>query len=140
MRWADVIPAACTALEADTALMAALGAGALIEATTARRLVRAPSVSWFLVADPEGELWEPVLVQWDLVTASWAAMATIEARVRAVLHHDTPTVLGGVTMWSQVVDARTVPIETEKDPNLVHRQLDVRFTALRSKYVVVATP
>lgn len=133
MRWDQVIPAVVALLRADAARPAALERTAIHEARDATA-VTVPGLTWYMVSDIEEEVWNPILTQWDVFARDWAEMAVLEGWIRGLLHADLPQVIGGIRMWTQLVDARTLPVPEDMNPGLVHRQLDIRLTAARSKY------
>lgn len=137
MTWDEVIPAVLSELRGDSPQPVAWDPDKAVRAAQDSVALSIPSVTWFMVADTELELWNPILVQWDIYAASWAQAASIESWLRDWLHHDLPTTFGSVDVWSELVDVRTGDAPAGTNPGLVHRQLDVRFTALRSKYAAI---
>ncbi len=133
MRWDQVIPAVVAYLRDDAGRPAALDRKAIDSATDARPTT-VPGLTWYMVADTEGEVWNPILSQWDFFARTWEEMAELEGWFRALVHANLPRVIGGIRMWTELVDARTLPVPKEMNPGLVHRQLDVRLTVARSKY------
>ena len=137
MRWDSVIAAAVAALEADAALVAALGGTAAIDDAYAIRDLVIPSVTWTLVSDVEGESLDRIVVQWDIwarpdgVNSARRNAATIERRIRHVLHADVFRTLGGIYMATLYEDGRD---HGDPDPEVVHRSVDIRFEPVREKY------
>lgn len=126
MREDDVVTAFVAALEADAALIAALG-GEFIFRAGANREPQIPSVEWDLVANTEEENLEPLLFQFDIWARGYAQFVTIAQRVRTVLRPDPgkgSTTLGGIPMLIEFVDGRSHP---DPEPGVVHRSLDIRF-------------
>lgn len=136
MRWKEVIDAAAVALNADTALTAVIGVDRIWpEGET--RPVQFDSIEWSIISDFEEEVWNPILVQWDIRTlrtpyfSAHERAALVEARLRLKLHREVPYVLNGVYMSTELDDARTIGTA---EPTQYHRQVDIRFTPLRAKY------
>ena len=139
MRWDAVLTAAVAALKADAALVTALGGARVYDSRAPRDLV-IPSVTWTLVSDVEEEVWERIVVQFDIWSRPSIApaidartrAATIERRVRRVLHSDVFRALGGVVMATLFQEGRD---HDDPDPEVVHRSVDFRFEPFREKYV-----
>jgi hypothetical protein len=88
-------------------------------------------MEWSAIGDTEGELYNPVLIQFDLFTESSALMVEAEVALRRLLHHDLPVELGGVGLWSQFQARREIP-DTPK--GILGVSQDYLFTPLRTKY------
>lgn len=128
MKWDDAVRAAVAALEGDSELTTALG-GSHIYRAGAKRAPQIPSVEWLVVMAGTTELTEPVTVQFDVWARGYSQALTIEARVRAVLHSDTPTTYGGLTLWSRYTDSRD---HQDPEPGVAHRSLDFVLEPARS--------
>lgn len=121
--------AAVAALNADSALTSALG-GQHVYPASAARPHRVPSVEWFVVFDRYEESLNPIVIQFDYWAGSMGQAATIEARIRAVLHSDMRRQFGGVDAATLYDDSRTHDHPT---PGVVHRSLDFRFEPVRER-------
>ena len=131
MMWDQVIPDWLDLLEADAALLAALG-GSHIYPAQASRPVGIPSVEWFMVSDIEEENFNPFIVQVDIWARGVPKAATIEKRIRLLTHRDTARELGGHRMWTRYLESRQHDYPAEA--GVVHRSMDFLFEPLRLKY------
>jgi hypothetical protein len=138
MMWHLVIPAWVALLEADTALVAALGGAGRIYPAQAATAVRIPSVEYLMVSDMEQELFNPILLQVDYWVKGINRAATIERHIRRLTHRDTARELGGMRLWTQYIDSRT--LEYRAEVGVTHRSMDFRFTPLRAKYHRTTAP
>jgi hypothetical protein len=91
-----------------------------------------PLLEHSLVGDAEDELWNPIVVQWDIWTTSAADTLTAERRLRTLFHQDMPTDLGGMMMWMQFIDGDSLGAPDRN--NVAGRAVRFRFTPLRSLY------
>ena len=131
MMWPEVIQAWVALMNADAALIAALG-GQHIYPAQAARAVRVPSVEYSLVSDIEEESFNPIIVQVDYWAKGTAASATIERRIRRLTHRDTARTLGSLRLWTRYLDSRSHQYPAEL--GVVHRSLDFEFTPVRGQY------
>jgi hypothetical protein len=134
MTWDVVLPAWVALLEADAALVAALG-GAHIYPAQAARAVRIPSVEYVMVDDREGEVFNPLIVQVDYWARGVGAAGLIEQRIRRVTHRDTARTVdlgddGMLTLWMRYIDSRSHDYTAER--GVVHRSMDFRFETVRA--------
>ncbi len=130
MRWDVVVGAWLTLIAADSDVTGVLGRPPELW-MAGERDQKAPSMEWQLVADTENENYEVTLVQLDLLTRSDHALVKLERALRRLLHHDTPIVVDGHELWSQLVGGS--PLQGPKD-GIHRRSLDFRLTYLRGKY------
>lgn len=130
MKWLDVVDAMVAALEADGELTTALG-GPHIYVAVAGRTIRVPSIEYTAVADTLEENTEPVLLQLDLYARGTEAVATIERRVRIVLHRDLPYMLGALAVWGRLQGARS--LDFPSDGEVRYRSLDFEFETAREE-------
>jgi hypothetical protein len=127
--WGSVILAIVATLEADTALVGALG-GAHVYRTQDTREVRIPSVSWMIVSDGLGENTAPVDVQLDIWAQGVGQALTVEGRVRKLLHSDLPQEVDGKPMWTILRESRDI---ADPEPNVIHRALRFEFQPIRER-------
>jgi hypothetical protein len=121
----DLAQAFVAALEADTALITALGGQPAIYRAGANRAPVIPSLEWRRITNTLAENTEPALVQFDVWARSYAAAMTIEARIRAVLTGQARVVtLGSLPLYASLDDARD---HDDPEPGVAHISLDIRF-------------
>jgi hypothetical protein len=131
MIWDEVMSEAILPmLEADAALIAALG-GAHIYAAQSSRPVRIPSVEWVLTDDRYTEVFNPLEVQFDFWAASAASAVEIERRLRTLLHRETRRRIAGIDMATLFTDAFS---PTYPKPGVIHKSLRFRFEPVRHRY------
>ena len=149
MTWDEVIAAHVAQLNADTTIIATIGADRVFPALDTRA-VHMDAIEWQFLDDFEEEVFNPLLCQWDIYTQSrivtggsehaWTRAATVERAMRRLMHFDVYRVIGGIYMRSQIDSARTIPVQQPPDqPPRYHRQLDFVYEPLRSKYPVGPT-
>ena len=145
MTWDEVIAAHVAQLNADATIIATIGADRIWPALDSRVPPHFDAIEWQFLDDFEEEVFNPLLVQWDLRTQSaigttgehaWTRAATVERAMRRLMHYDVYRVIGGIYMRSQLDSARTIPVA---EPHQYHRQLDFVYEPLRSKYPVGPT-
>lgn len=124
--WADTMEAVVSTLRADATLSAIPGFMVLRQGEFTQPHV--PSVAWMVYTDPEAENTDPIFVQIDVFADGLTQAVTIERRLRALLHSDTPQTLAGVRMWTLRLDARD---HADPEPGRVHRSLDFQFEPAR---------
>lgn len=132
--WDRLIPAWVNLLEADSALITALG-GEHIYPAQASRPVLIPSVEWITIGDVEDESFNPITVQVDYWAKGIAKAAVIERRIRLLTHRDTARVLGSFRTWTRYLDSRSH--DYPATPGTVHRSLDFLFEPLRERYALL---
>jgi hypothetical protein len=129
MKWDDAVRALIATWDADAELTTALG-GQHTYRSGAFREPRVPSVEYFVVSTILTENTERVRLQVDIWATSYAQVVAIERRLRELVHRDLPHTLGGVLMWTQVIDSRDVP---DPQPRVVHRSIDVMLEPARER-------
>jgi hypothetical protein len=127
VKWVDVMEAVLAHLTADAGLTAALAGGAIRRHGTFIEPA-VPSLAWITYGNVLDENTEVVPTQWDIFAQEIDQAIAIERRLRALLHRDTPQVIGGIPMWTQFVDARD---HADPEPGRIHRSLDFRFEPAR---------
>lgn len=106
--------------------------GAIRMAGTGKQQV--PGLEWHLIGDTEGELWAPVIVQFDQWATDMAVIRRSEARLRSFFHRDLPMDIGGTRMWTQYEDGAM--LATPDRSGFMGRALRFRFTPLRQQYAL----
>ena len=129
MRWPDVVLAIIAEVEADAVLSALFPDG--VHRAEDRNFV-VPSLVWSLISDVEDENFNPLRIQFDVFTRTDTEQAAAEAALRRLLHRDTPTVIGGVPMWSQY--ASRTNLGGLRD-GIRGSASDFIFTPIRTRYV-----
>lgn len=130
MRWPDVVTALLDTLEADAALSAIIGTA--IYRSDDHRDFRVPSMEYTIISDVEEERFNPIRIQWDVFVRTDAHLIVCETRLRALMHHDLPTEIGGVKMWSQYAARQ----ETQGlGDGIRGSSTDFVYTPIRSRYV-----
>lgn len=130
MMWDQVMKRVIAELEHDP-VIAEIFQGHIRMAGTGDQQI--PVLEWTLIGDIETELWAPMIVQFDLWTASAASTRSGEFHLRALYSEDLPIVLNGdLQMWAQYTDGSM--LATPDRANFVGRAIRFRFTPLRWKY------
>ena len=78
MRWDDVGQAIFEAVKADATLLAIFGDGIRMSASAQDHIV--PGLEYQIVGDTANELWEPIIVQWDLWTNHFSDLIGIRCK------------------------------------------------------------
>ena len=106
MRWDDVARAGRTAAAADPVLYGIYGASIRMGATAQDFMI--PGLEYQIIADTAGELWEPIIVQWDQWVADFDDLVASERALRKLFDHDLPVEIEGVYMWSVFTDGASL--------------------------------
>jgi hypothetical protein len=93
-----------------------------------------PMLEWRLVGDTEGELWAPVLIQFDLWTLAADTNRRAEFRVRSLYHRDMPYFLADLRMMSSFEDGAV--LATPERSGFYGRAIRFRFYPLRRKFAL----
>jgi hypothetical protein len=137
MRWDEVLVPAIAALEADSGITIEIGDADRIWPAEQTREPEFNSIEWFIVSDVETELYNRLLVSWDIrvrgdeVKSAQRRCADVERRLRRILTRPADGRIGGVFVNGRIEDSRTMPVP-ERD--MYHRQVDVLFEPLRERY------
>jgi len=128
MRWDAVLEAITTRIAEDTGLVGVYGESIRKMGTHAFSV---HSLDYFVVSYTEGELWEPMLVQFSQWTRSMNDLVISERRLRSLFNHENIVIIEGVPMWAQFEDGGdlTGP-ETEGYYGAASRY---RFTPVRER-------
>lgn len=105
MRWDVALDAMLAALRADADLMADLVDRKRLRQEEAGAL-DLPALTYLVVDGEEAENVETMLTRWSVWGTSRDQTIRMERRFRAVLVADTPIVVGGVAIWSEIQAAR----------------------------------
>lgn len=126
MRWVDAMQAVIDTLLADATLSAISGFRVFRHGEATAPQV--PGIAWMVFSDLIEENTNPIRVQFDVFARGIDQALTIEGRLRAILHRDLPQALGGVLMWTQLLDARG---HADPEPGVIHRSLDFNLEPAR---------
>lgn len=131
--WDVVVEDWLAQLVADTDLVAVLGADIATRITMAGSSlpVTVPSVQYLPIYDFEAENFNRFALQVDFWARGSADARLIESRLRVLTHRDVSYELGGRSIWSRFLDARS--IQYPREPGVIHRSLDFEFETLRSR-------
>ncbi len=100
------------------------------------RALEVPSITGMLVGDVESELWDESLFQLDIWTHDLDEAIALERVIRWLFHQDIETTLGGVRLFIQFMEGRTV---TGPGPdNYYGRSLDFMARPARQRFVRAA--
>lgn len=116
-------------LRGDAELTAAIGGAQHIYTAQSTRPVRVPSVEWLVLDDVLQEVMNPIRLQVDYWAPHPGVAATIERRIRAVLHRDTRRTVAGINMATLYEDSWTPDAPT----GVIHRSLRFRLEPVRSR-------
>ena len=140
MRWDEVMEAVEAYLNADALLVGEMGGSLKIWPAETSRTVQYPSIEWTVTTDIETEVFNPVLVQFDIYAPAnyttgktpQQVCAAIERRLRRLLgERRGMRDIGGVQMLMSFSDARTFPVP---EPDVFARQVDFLFEPIRERY------
>jgi len=96
--------------------------------------LQCPGLEWSLLGDTEGELWAPMLVQFDCFTYEAAATRESERRLRSLLHQNLPITIDGITLFAQYTEGSM--LSTPDRSGIVGRAVRFRLTPLRAQYAL----
>ena len=130
MMWDRVIARVKAICEADPVLLSVYGADRMRYAGVSEWAV--PSLEWRLIADAEGELWAPCVIQFDQWVPDSALLIQSERRLRALFHVELPVDLAGLTCWSQFTDAEF--LSSPDRSGYIGRAVRFEITPLRDRY------
>jgi hypothetical protein len=91
-----------------------------------------PGIEWTLLGDTEGELWEPILVQFDIWFTDSTVMIQTERILRGMFRRDLPVKIGGLTLLANYEDGSMLAVPDRS--NFYGRGVRFRLAALRSQY------
>jgi len=129
----DAIKAVVAALRADGDLVTLLD-GTHIYKTRTRKEIRTPGVYWSRVSTKTSENEIVSAFQFDIFASDVETCFLIEARLYALLHHDTPVTIGSVTMWSWLEEAHDEDDRDDTELEGVQRNtVKYRFTQIREE-------
>ena len=138
MRWDTVIlNAIVPTLEADSALIAELGASNRIWPAEESRPIQYDSIEWLVVSDVEEEIYNRLVIQFDVrmsrnsTAPALLRAARVERRIRRLLTRPDAVRLNDIWLNARFQEARTMPVP-ERD--VAHRQIDILFEPLRERY------
>lgn len=94
--------------------------------------LKVPVIEWNLLGDTENELWEPMLVQFDVWTNKAEDNRKAERRLRSLFHRPTQIRLDGIMLMSEFNDASD--LATPSRSGYTGRGVRFRFTPLRQQY------
>lgn len=134
LNWYAVWTAIVDAVEQDEEIGVVLGRGeACAFFLAGEREVQVPSLTALLVVDFETETEAPAEWQLDLYTKTLEDANEVETALRRLFNQPLSTDLAGVTFRAEFMTGTFGPRGPERDPYF-HRQLEFRFTPVRSRY------
>lgn len=90
-----------------------------------------PGIEWTLIGDTEAEVWEPLVVQFDMWYTDEAHMRQTERIIRNILRQERME-LGGLRLLMSYVDG--VALAVPDRANFYGRGIRFRIAALRERY------
>lgn len=131
MIWDEVMARVRVKITTDPVLFAIFG-DSYRKAAPANDLI-VPVIEWNLLGNTETELWEPMLLQFDLWTNDAALNRRAERRLRSMFSSHTNQIdLDGFTMLTEYSDGADLAAPTRS--GYVGRGVRFRFIPLRQQY------
>jgi len=93
-----------------------------------------PGIEWTLIGDTEAEVWEPMVVQFDMWYTDEATMRQTERIIRGMLRQER-MLIGGLRILANYVDG--VALAVPDRANFYGRGIRFRIAALRERYAAV---
>ena len=131
MQWDNIIERIAATCKADPVLVGIYGDAMRFTGTGAHHV---PMLEWMLVADGEGELWAPVVVQLDQWTRDDDALRVSERRLRQLFHREGTFDFLGLTCWGQYTDGQVLA-SPDRD-GYFGKAARFRLTPLRERYTI----
>jgi hypothetical protein len=132
MMWDQVIEKTLAALRADATMKTLTGVDvggfAQIYKSRSGVVIQIPSVVYTVVSSVVSENEAPVLVQWDVWAESPEQASALELRMYQMMHSDLPVNVGGLAMWSQLVNRYDVQ---EDDQGSLRSVVEYKYTPAR---------
>lgn len=129
MRWHLALAALLARVSEDADLRALLG-GDHVYHTPDIREYRVPMVGYTVLYFAEDEVYEPFLVQWDVIAPPHLVMQ-IHARLRHLVSADTAREVGGMPLRMLFEDGR---VHEQPQIGVQRHSFDVRYEPLRERY------
>jgi hypothetical protein len=133
MMWDQLLERAIDRLKANDTIATTFGDDIRMAGTGDLEI---PSIEYTILSDIRGELWEPLLIQWDIWTQKAEDNRNIERIVRALFDQRVPTLWDGVMVMSDYVDGSQ--LATPNRAGFVGRGLRFRLSPLRQQYALPA--
>lgn len=132
MMWDQVMERVVASILADS-MLAGIYASHVRMAGTGEQQV--PGIEWTLIGDTEGELWAPMIVQFDLWHSNAETLRASERRLRGMFHVNVMLQLDDLKLFSSYNDGAML---ATPDRSGYHGRA-IRFTMipLRSQYARV---
>lgn len=129
MNWYETWVAVRSVLVDDGPLSAVTNGRVVLKGT--KNLIL-PCITALLISNREEEIDAPAEWQLDLYSERLDDVVAMEKAVMRLLHREGSTDIGGVEMFAELIDGRTL---NGPDPDRFYRRsLDFRFTPVRSRY------
>lgn len=129
MMWDHVMKKVVAKIIADPELSAIFGDSVRMAGVSDQKV---PVLEYTLIGDAESELWEPIVIQFDLWTKTAVIGRTAERLMRSRFHKDLPQTIDGVRLWTTYSDGSM--LATPDRSSFVGRALRFHFTPLREQY------
>lgn len=131
MMWDEVLERAFELIQNDSVLTEIFGPAMRMAGSGAQQV---PGLEYHLIGDTEGELWAPMIVQFDVWSEDMTVVTRAERRLRVMFHKDLPSTLGGLTMWMQFTDGQVLASPERSGFN--GRAIRFTLTPLRRQYAL----
>lgn len=128
MRWDDVTRATVAAAAADAVLAGIFGTSIRMSASAQDHLV--PGLEYEVIGDTAGELWEPIIVQWDIWVHEFQDLVDGERALRKLFDHDLPVEIEGVYMWSVFTEGASL-VDAPDRAGFYGRAVRFRYSPIR---------
>ena len=128
MRWDDVARAGRIAAAADPVLAAIYGEAIRMGATA--QDFKVPGLEYQIIGDTAGELWEPIIIQWDQWVNDYEELVASERALRKLFDHALPVEIEGVYMFSVFTDGASL-VDTPDRAGFYGRAVRFRLSPIR---------
>jgi hypothetical protein len=126
MRWDDVLLVTSDAVMADITLTGIYGDSVRLKGSQAHTV---PGLEYTLVSDVEGEVFEPIVVQWDQYASTLEDLIAGERALRHLFDQELQVTIGGVPMFCEFIDG--VELEAPTGDNCYARAVRFSFHPIR---------
>lgn len=135
MMWDRVMARVIVVIQTDLVLSTIFGDHVRMATASGDQIV--PGLEYTLVGNTEGELWEPIVIQFDLWTLTAADQRDAERRMRQLFHKDLPQTIDTVRLWTVYTDGTM--LATPDRSTYLGRALRFQFTPLREQYAALGS-
>jgi hypothetical protein len=128
MQWPTTLVALLDRVEQDHEILALLG-GPHVYHLPDRREYHIPMIAYTVIYSRETEVYEPFLIQWDVIAPANQIHA-LHARLRRLVSSDSPRLVGGHPLRMLYEDGR---IHAPPEPGIRRHSFDVRYEPVRQR-------